>query len=263
MLKRTVSGIMLTLLVISISTLAFIIQPATALQPRGYEEALVNGGFERGDLTGWCVESLSEGNVTIATANPHSGNYAAYVIGNQGLGQFFEGIPVSSIYSITYWGRTDFVHTLTVYFIYSDGMTDGFGVWGYQDSWNFFDVTSHHRTGKVLVGIRLWGWSGVQLGNTYFDDVSILLTLASPVEATQELIESIKTWNLSKGAKNCLIPRLDNVIHQLDKGNEEGAIHKLRVFTKQAEISQGKKLTTEQANYLISEAQRIIDLIKV
>jgi len=84
---------------------------------------------------------------------------------------------------------------------------------------------------------------------------------ASPVEATQELIETIKTWNLSKGVENCLTSKLNNVIHQLDQGNEEGAIHKLRVFTKQVEISRGKKLTTEQANYLIAEAQRIIDLI--
>jgi len=83
----------------------------------------------------------------------------------------------------------------------------------------------------------------------------------SPVEATKELIETIETWNLSKGIENSLTAKLDNVIHQLNKGNENVAINKLTALINQVDALRGKKLTTEQANYLISEAQRIIDLI--
>ena len=84
----------------------------------------------------------------------------------------------------------------------------------------------------------------------------------SPVEATQELIETIETWKLPKGVENSLTSKLDNVIHLLDKGNEKGSTHKLIVLLNQVGALRGKKLTTEQANYLIAEAQRIIDLIK-
>jgi parallel beta-helix repeat protein len=84
---------------------------------------------------------------------------------------------------------------------------------------------------------------------------------SSPVEATQELIETIKTWNLSKGAENSLISKLDNAIHQLNKGNENVAINKLTVLMSQIEALRDKKLTSNQADYLLAEAQRIIDLI--
>jgi len=95
------------------------------------------------------------------------------------------------------------------------------------------------------------------IGHGYFNNVP-----SSPAEATQELIETIETWHLSKGLENSLISKLDNVIHLLDKGNEKGASHKLIVFINQVEALQGKKLTIEQANYLIAEAQRIKNLIE-
>jgi hypothetical protein len=85
---------------------------------------------------------------------------------------------------------------------------------------------------------------------------------SSPVEATQDLIETIENWNLYEGVENRLTSKLDNVIHQLDKGNEKRATHKLTVLINQVEALRGKMLTIEQADYLIAEAQRIIDLIE-
>ena len=84
----------------------------------------------------------------------------------------------------------------------------------------------------------------------------------SPVEAIQELIETIETWNLPKGTENSLTSKLDNVIRPLlNKGNENRAAHKLMSFINQVEALEDKKLTFEQANYLISEAHKIINLI--
>jgi hypothetical protein len=94
------------------------------------------------------------------------------------------------------------------------------------------------------------------IGPGYFNNVP-----SSSVVATQELIETIKTWKLPKGVETSLTSKLDNVIHQVDKGNERGATHKLMLFINQVETLEGKKLTSEQANYLIAEAHRIIDLI--
>jgi len=75
------------------------------------------------------------------------------------------------------------------------------------------------------------------------------------------LIETIETWNLPKGTEKSLTSKLDNVVHLLNKGNENGGIHKLMDFINQVEALREKKLTNEQADYLTSEAQRILNLI--
>jgi len=78
---------------------------------------------------------------------------------------------------------------------------------------------------------------------------------------THNLVETIHAWNLPKGTGKSLTSKLDGAIHLLAKGNEEGAAHKLEAFIKHVEAMRGKKLTYEQANYLIGEAERIKDLI--
>jgi parallel beta-helix repeat protein len=83
----------------------------------------------------------------------------------------------------------------------------------------------------------------------------------SPVEPTRELIETIETWELPKGTENSLKAKLKTAIHLLDMGKEDGAVRKLTAFTNRVEMLREKTLTNEQADYLVAEAQRIIDLI--
>jgi len=47
----------------------------------------------------------------------------------------------------------------------------------------------------------------------------------------------------------------------LNKGQENAAINKLNAFINQIEAQRGKKITDEEADTLIAEAQRIIDSI--
>jgi len=84
----------------------------------------------------------------------------------------------------------------------------------------------------------------------------------SPEETIQKLIETLETWNLLKGTKNSLKAKLKGAIHLLVIGNENGAIHKLMDFMNQVEALRGKKLNHDQADYLIAETQRIINLIE-
>ncbi len=69
-------------------------------------DALVNGGFESGDLTGWTV-GFGNGSATVVTTNPYSGVCCACITGLQAIYQGFQGIPTSSIESITYCTRTE------------------------------------------------------------------------------------------------------------------------------------------------------------
>jgi hypothetical protein len=80
-------------------------------------------------------------------------------------------------------------------------------------------------------------------------------------EALYELLKTIKTWSLPKGTGNSLSSKLEDTLHLLDIGNENGAVHKLMDFMSQVEALRGKKLSSGQADYLVTEAQRIIDLI--
>ena len=83
----------------------------------------------------------------------------------------------------------------------------------------------------------------------------------SPVEATQELIETIEAWNLPRGTENSLKTKLKVAIHMLDIGKENGAIRELTAFIDRVEMLREKTLTNEQADYLIAEAQTIVNLI--
>jgi hypothetical protein len=151
----------------------------------GEREALVNGGFESGDLTGWTVTTYpslgpSEG-ASVVTTNPHSGEHCAYVVGASDIRQIFQGIPVSAIQSVTYWGRTDVGYTSGGWFIYSDGTgIEKSHLFTNTSSWGFYDVTSLLSPGKILVGIVLACWYSSVPGHTYYDDVSILYTPVAP-----------------------------------------------------------------------------------
>lgn len=106
------------------------------------------------------------------------------------------------------------------------------------------------------------GWfPGISGNPGDYGDIDIA-SPPNPIEALEELIESIEKWNLSKGTENSLISKLKGVLHLLDKGNENGTIHKLIGFINQVEALREKKLADDKADYLVSEAQRIIDFIK-
>jgi hypothetical protein len=82
-------------------------------------------------------------------------------------------------------------------------------------------------------------------------------------ESTEQLIETIKAWNLPKGTEKSLTSKLESSFHLFSKGNENGAIHKLIDFIYHVEALKGKKITNEQADQLITETQRIINLIQL
>lgn len=93
--------------------------------------------------------------------------------------------------------------------------------------------------------------------NSYFNNFGA----DSPQNLILRLIGKIEPWSLPKGTENSLISKLEGTLHLLDIGNENGATHKLMEFLSQVEVLRLKKLTNEQADYLMAESQKIIDLI--
>jgi len=87
----------------------------------------------------------------------------------------------------------------------------------------------------------------------------------SPEKAVEDLIRDVESMNLQQGIDNSLDAKLDVVLKSLEALNADqrnDAINKLYAFINEVEAQRGNKITDEQADYVISEAQRIIDLIK-
>jgi hypothetical protein len=84
----------------------------------------------------------------------------------------------------------------------------------------------------------------------------------SPHDATQELVETIESWDLLKGIKKSLTSQLKCVLRVLEIGEEDRAVRMLVIFERRAENLRGKHLTEEQTDCLTVEAQRIIELIQ-
>ncbi len=161
------------------------------------KEAIVNGGFESGEFTGWSVSP--DGSAAVVTTNPHSGEYCACIAGvrlYQDL-QSPQGIPTSSIRSIAYCVRTEpeSNNLWTLELVYSDSDSQYFINQYVNSSWSFFDVTSQLEPNKALKTIALMSWTldGNLDGNftltpinTYYDDVSILIDVLQGETPTGE-----------------------------------------------------------------------------
>lgn len=85
--------------------------------------------------------------------------------------------------------------------------------------------------------------------------------IVSPEGAIQSLITTIESWNLPQGAENSLILKLEAANDLLNKDKVNGAIHKLLDFINYVEALRERKLTDEQADYLVAMAQAIINLL--
>jgi len=81
-------------------------------------------------------------------------------------------------------------------------------------------------------------------------------------ELTEDMIAAIKSWDLPRQTKSSLIDSLTAAVAALEQDNEQAAIKKLTSFIHLCETQRGKKLTAEQADYLIEGADRLIAAIK-
>ena len=98
--------------------------------------------------------------------------------------------------------------------------------------------------------------------DTTNEDRYPLMEAWSASTMTKALTRTIDFWGLPRRIERRLAGKLNDALKALDMGNENGAIRKLMAFMSQVEAQRGKKLTYEQADCLISEAQRIIASIE-
>ncbi len=84
----------------------------------------------------------------------------------------------------------------------------------------------------------------------------------TPLEALDELTQTIESWDLDTGIEHSLTSKLQTAYRLLDTEKQKPSLQQLATFTNKVEALRRKKLTDEQADQLTSETQKIIDLIE-
>jgi alpha-tubulin suppressor-like RCC1 family protein len=81
------------------------------------------------------------------------------------------------------------------------------------------------------------------------------------IQMTQQLMTDVKNLGLPSGAVSSIIPKLDNALQSLQKGNKTAAVNQLKAFINEVKAQRGKKIPLAQADDLIAEAQQIINAV--
>jgi subtilisin-like proprotein convertase family protein len=103
------------------------------------------------------------------------------------------------------------------------------------------------------------------IGDTFIQDancfynVDIAVTAESPTTPTTiaDLIESVEALNLKSATENSLLKKLTNAQKNLDADDTAGACDKLASFIAEVTAQSGKKIDTEDADALITEAEAV------
>jgi hypothetical protein len=87
---------------------------------------------------------------------------------------------------------------------------------------------------------------------------TVTLTVQTPAEAGESLIEAVENLDLPWGTENALTSKLENAIKSLRKDRHEAARNQLQAFINAVEAQQGKRLSEAEADALCDLARRII-----
>jgi hypothetical protein len=94
--------------------------------------------------------------------------------------------------------------------------------------------------------------------------VDYLPLMPTPEQAILDLVDTVETMNLQQGIDNSLDAKLDSALNALDdvnQNNDVAAINSLNAFISAVEAQRGNKLTNEQADILVADANAIITLL--
>lgn len=94
----------------------------------------------------------------------------------------------------------------------------------------------------------------------------VVITVQTPFQAIQDLIDLVESFNLQQGIDNSFDVKLDNTQQALtdaNQNNDIAAINSLEAFINSVEAQRGSALTNEQADELTQKAQEIINSLSI
>lgn len=117
-------------------------------------------------------------------------------------------------------------------------------------------VLTNARAVNDVGQIVAWGYEESDTGPNRIVR-SYLLTPTSTTGEIEDLIDFIEGLGLQHGTENSLIVKLEHAIDALDDGDTEGACSLLGAFIHEVEAQSGKKISEDDAAFLIDEATRL------
>ncbi|MGH9837979.1 MAG: SBBP repeat-containing protein [Blastocatellia bacterium] len=91
-----------------------------------------------------------------------------------------------------------------------------------------------------------------------YTDYTVQVIVLTPQQAISNLIDLVKSFHLQpQGIENSLIVKLQHALDSLAAGNIANACDQLTAFINEVNAQAGKKLTTDQANQLITGANQV------
>ncbi|MHC4533129.1 MAG: FIMAH domain-containing protein [Planctomycetota bacterium] len=118
--------------------------------------------------------------------------------------------------------------------------------------------------GDHTVEIYSCPWSYKSAWNGLWHVITINVEQTDPAQAIIDLINTVEGMNLQQGIDNSLDAKLDaaaNALDDVNNNNDVAAINSLNSFINAVEAQRGSKLTDEQADTLIADAEAIIAML--
>lgn len=91
---------------------------------------------------------------------------------------------------------------------------------------------------------------------------TVAITVQTPAQGIQSLIDLVETFNLQQGIENSLDAKLDaatDALNDVNQNNDTAAVNSLQAFVNAVEAQRGNSLTNAQADELIAKSQAIIN----
>lgn len=133
-------------------------------------EAVVNGGFETGDLTGWSLRTQEpyEGNDwTVTDQGVLAGAYSGYTSWNYQVYQDLPGIPVADIQSATLLVKTSDNSSVAIEFFYTDKESSHYLNSNHTTAVQAVSFKDKMDPMRVLSRIRISGYEPSTAGTWY------------------------------------------------------------------------------------------------
>ncbi|MCW4034052.1 MAG: right-handed parallel beta-helix repeat-containing protein [Candidatus Bathyarchaeota archaeon] len=194
--------------------------------------------------------------------NP-TGSFFNTFSGNNVTDSYFYGVSLNAssnnqFYHNNFIDNPTQIHTIDSINTWDDGYPSGGNYWSDYADIDVYSGPYQNETGSDNI------WDTPYVIDAENQDNYPLVepwTAPTPEQAIQQLIDDVKAMNLHHGIENSLIKKLEHALSFLEANRTHNAVNKLNAFINQVEAQRGKKITNEQADYLVSEAQKIINLI--
>jgi parallel beta-helix repeat protein len=155
------------------------------------------------------------------------------------------------------WDAEDSADLLQVRWDWEDDGT-------FDTGWSTEKITTHvySAAGSYSPTVEVMDSGGLVIESTVEIVVYNPGVLADPSMMIGDLVLQIQSWHLPKGTQTGLTSKLLEARKLLNTGNDNGALHKMMALVSMVNAMDGKKLASAQAEYVLSSAKSVMDLIK-